>query len=214
LTLSEEVLVANKNDEYLPQEVTTELAPIEDLPINVANVKHFNSIWATRNPQSNRLFTIGTMSWPSNNEGVLWWLNAGYEYLQAICPDITYDIVGVQPPRSLQRLARRYAGVRLHRCISNIESFWTSASALLVPVIEGEGAWLKILKAMALGIPVISTTVGCKGLAVRSGKHLLIADAPETLALACAMVLRDKKMALYLAQNAHQLVLERYNAGS
>jgi len=214
LTLSKEVLVASENDKYLPREVTTEPALIGDLPINVADVKRINHIWATRNPQPNRLFTIGTMSWPYKNEGVIWWLSAGYEYLQAICLDITYDIVGVQPPRSLQRLARQYAGVRLHSCISNVESFWTSASALLVPVIEGEGALLKILKAMALGIPVISTTVGCKGLAVRSGEHLLVADAPETLALACAMVLRDKKLALYLARNAHQLVIERYNAGS
>ena len=70
---------------------------------------------------------------------------------------------------------------------------------------------LKILKAMALGVPVISTPVGCKGLADRSGEHLLVADAPETLALTCAMVLRDKNLALYLARNAHQLVLEHYN---
>jgi hypothetical protein len=70
---------------------------------------------------------------------------------------------------------------------------------------------LKILKVMALGVPVISPPVGSKGLAVRSGEHLLVADAPGTLALACAMVLRDKKIALYLVRNAHQLVLEHYN---
>jgi polysaccharide biosynthesis protein PslH len=154
------------------------------------------------------------MSWPSNYEGVLWWLREGYEYLQTICLDITYDIVGALPPLSLQRLARQCTGVRFHGCIANVESFWTCASALLVPTLTGETARLQILKAMALGVPVISTTIGCEGLAVQSGEHLLVADTPETLALACAMILRDKKLALYLARNAHQLMLERYNARS
>ncbi len=209
----DDVLVASKHDEHLLREVAAESTPIRDLPINV-DVKCFNPIWATRNPQPNRLFTIGTMSWPSNYEGILWWLREGYEYLQAICLDITYDIVGAQPPLSLQQVARQCAGVRLHGYIANVESFWTCASALLVPVLTGEAARLKTWKAMALGVPVISTTVGCEGLALQSGEHLLVADTPETLALACAMVLRDKKLALYLARNAHQLMLERYNTRS
>lgn len=208
-----DVLVANKHDEQLLREVEAESTPIRDLPINV-DVKCFNPIWATRNPQPNRLFTIGTMSWPSNYEGILWWLREGYEYLQAICLDITYDIVGAHPPFSLKQVARQCAGVRLHGYIANVESFWTCASALLVPVLTGEAARLEIWKAMSLGIPVISTSVGCEGLALQSGEHLLVADTPETLALACAMVLRDKKLALYLARNAHQLMLEHYNTRS
>lgn len=214
LTLSRDVLVASKHNEHLFQEVAAETALIGGLLIDVDDVKCFNPIWATRNAQPNRLFTIGTMSLPSYSEGVLWWLREGYEYLQAICLNITYDIVGAQPPRSLQRLARQYGGVRLHNCTTNVESFWTCTSALLVPVLTGEAARQEILKAMALGVPVISTTVGCEGLAVRSGEHLLVADTPETLALACAIVLRDKKLALYLARNAHQLMLERYTARS
>ena len=214
LTLSRDVLVASEHNEHLLREVAAETALIGGLPIDVDDVKCFKPIWAIRNPQPNRLFTIGTMSLPSNYEGVLWWLREGYEYLQAVCLNITYDIVGAQPPRSLQRLARQYGGVRLHSCTTNVESFWTCTSALLVPVLTGEAAQLEILKAMALGVPVISTTVGCEGLALRSGEHLLVADAPETLALACAMVLRDKKLALYLARNAHKLMLERYTARS
>jgi hypothetical protein len=66
----------------------------------------------------------------------------------------------------------------------------------------------------SMGVPVISTPVGCEGLALQSGEHLLVADTPETLALACAVVLRDKKLAFYLARNAHQLVLENYHTSS
>ena len=205
-----DILVASKHGDHLLRKEATNSAPVGDLPIN-ANVKSFKPIRAIRNPQPNRLFTIGTMSWPSNYEGVLWWLREGYEYLQAICLDISYDIVGTHPPFSLQRVVSQFEGVRLHSCTTNVASFWTCASALFVPALTAETIQLKILKAMALGVPVISTTVGCEGLAVRNGEHLLVADAPETLALACALVLRDKKLALYLVRNARQLVLEHYN---
>jgi hypothetical protein len=147
---------------------------------------------------------------PSNYEGILWWLREGYEYLQALCLDVSYDIEGAHPPFSLQRVVSQCEGVSLHSCTTNVGSFWTYSSAFFVPVLTAGTLQLKILKAMALGVPVISTTVGCEGLAVRSGEHLLVADTPETLALACAMVLRDKKLAFYLVRNAHQFQLQHY----
>ena len=205
-----DVLVASKHSEHLLREVATNSVPVEDVPIN-AHVKSFQPVQAIRNPHPNRMLTVGTMSGPTNYEGVLWWLREGYEYLQAVCLDISYDIVGTHPPFSLQQVVSQYEGVRLHSCTTNVESFWTCVSALFVPALTTETIQLNILKAMALGVPVISTTVGCEGLAVRSGEHLLVADTPETLALACAMVLRDKKLALYLVQNAHQLIQEHYN---
>ena len=205
-----DVLVTSKYGEHLLREVATNSVPVEDVPIN-AHVKSFQPVQAIRNPHPNRLFTVGTMSCPSNYEGVLWWLRGGYEYLQAVCLDISYDIVGTHPPFLLQQVVNQYKGVRLHSCTNNVESFWTCASALFVPVLTAETIQLNILKAMAWGVPVISTTVGCEGLAVCSGEHLLVADTPETLALACAMVLRDKKLSLYLVRNAHQLLLDHHN---
>jgi polysaccharide biosynthesis protein PslH len=205
-----DVLVPSKHGEHLLIEAATNSVPVEDVQIN-AHVKFFHPVQAIRNPHPNRLLTVGTMSWPSNYEGVLWWLRGGYEYLQAICLDISYDIVGTHPPFSLKQVVSQYEGVRLHSCTTNVESFWTCASVLCVPFLTAGSIQLNILKAMALGVPVISTTVGCEGLAVSSGEHLLVADTPETLALACAMVLRDKKLAFYLVRNAHQFLLEHYH---
>jgi glycosyltransferase involved in cell wall biosynthesis len=81
-----------------------------------------------------------------------------------------------------------------------------------VPILSGGGVRVKILEAMAMGVPVISTTIGCEGLDVRDGEHLLVADSPEAFAHACAKVLQDKELALRLATNARKLILERYDA--
>ncbi len=205
------VLAVSEQDQQALREVAGESALIEIVPITV-DAEHFQPIWEARNPQPNRLLTIGTMFWLPNSEGVSWWLREGYEHLRRLCPNVTYDVVGARPPHTLQMLAGRHAGVHLHGYVADVTPFWTSTGALAVPLLSGGGVRVKILEAMAMGIPVISTTIGCEGLAVRNGEHLLVADNPETFARACATVLRDKELALHLARNARQLILEQYDA--
>jgi glycosyltransferase involved in cell wall biosynthesis len=205
------VLVVSEQDKRALQEVAGESVPIEVVPITV-DVESLEAIWLARNPQRNRLLTIGAMFWPPNSEGVIWWLRQGYEKLQALCPDLTYDIVGARPPWALQRLVRRRRGVNLHGYVAEVEPFWTKATALVVPLLSGGGVRVKILEAMAIGVPVISTTVGCEGLATCNGEHLLIADTPEAFNHACMTLLQDQKLAHCLTQNARQLILERYDA--
>ncbi len=205
------VLAVSEQDQQALREVAGESALIEIVPITV-DAEHFQPIWEARNPQPNRLLTIGTMFWLPNSEGVSWWLRQGYEHLRRLCPNVTYDVVGARPPHTLQMLAGRHAGVHLHGYVADVTPFWTSTGALAVPLLSGGGVRVKILEAMAMGIPVISTTIGCEGLAVRNGEHLLVADNPETFARACATVLRDKELALHLARNARQLILEQYDA--
>lgn len=205
------VLAVSEQDKQALQVITGNSIPIKVVPITV-DAEQFTSIMEGRDPQPNQLLTIGTMFWLPNSEGVSWWLCEGYEQLRAICPDVTYDIVGARPPRALQMLAKHYEGVKLHGYVADVVPFWTSTSALAVPILSGGGVRVKILEAMAMGVPVISTTIGCEGLDVRNGEHLLVADTPESFAYACARVLRDKELALRLAQNARQLILQRYDA--
>jgi glycosyltransferase involved in cell wall biosynthesis len=112
----------------------------------------------------------------------------------------------------LRELARRYKGINLHGYVADVTPFWVNATALIVPLLSGGGVRVKILEAMAMGIPVISTTIGCEGLAVRDGEHLLIADTPETFVQACATLLYDHEFAFRLACNARIRILEHYDA--
>jgi len=205
------VLAVSEEDKRALQTIADGSVPIEVVPITV-DAEQFKPVWEARTPDPSRLLTIGTMFWLPNNEGVTWWLREGYEQFQALCPGVTYDIVGARPPRSLQTLVRRYTGAHLHGYVPDALHFWKNAGALAVPILSGGGVRVKILEAMAMGVPVVSTTIGCEGLAVRDQEHLLIADTPEAFARASAKVLQDKELADRLARNARQLILERYDA--
>jgi len=205
------VLAVSEHDQQALRDVAGESAPIEVIPITV-DAGRFGATWEARDPQSDKLFTIGTMFWPPNSEGVIWWLREGYKHLHNICPNVIYDIVGARPPHALQMQVESCQGVYLHGYVADVEPFWRNASLLAVPILSGGGVRVKILEAMARGVPVVSTTIGCEGLAVRHGEHLLIADTPEEFAFACARILQNKKLAYLLAQNARQLILEQYDA--
>ena len=205
------VLTVSEHDREALRDVASSSTPIEIVPITV-DAEHFTSIWSTRVPESRRLFTIGTMFWPPNSEGVVWWLRNGFTSLQSLCSDVVYDIVGARPPRKLHQIASNLENVHVHGYVADVVPFWTHASALAVPILSGGGVRVKILEAMAMGVPIISTTIGCEGLDVQSGKHLLIADTPEDFARACATVLQDTILAQSLAQNARQLIFDRYDA--
>ena len=205
------VLAVSELDQEALWEVAGKSTPIQVVPISV-DAEHFEAAYNARDPQPGRVFTIGTMFWPPNSEGVTWWLREGCEHLRTLCPDVTYDVAGARPPQSLLSLAASCMGVHVHGYVADAEPFWKHATVLAVPLLSGGGMRVKILEAMARGVPVVSTTIGCEGLAVRDAEHLLIADSPVAFSEACAKVLRDKELAARLAYNARQLILERYDA--
>ncbi len=189
------VLAVSEHDCEALREVAGAAVPIEVVPITV-DAAQFTPVWEARQAsqaQPDRLFTIGTMFWP---------------------PDVTYDVVGARPPQSLLSLAEEKPGVRVHGYVADAAPFWSQSTALAVPLLSGGGVRVKILEAMAMGLPVVSTTVGCEGLDVQDGVHLLIADTPKAFAAACARVLAEPELARTLAANARQLILERYDAGT
>jgi polysaccharide biosynthesis protein PslH len=205
------VLAVSEQDQQALQEVAGASVPIVVVPITV-DAERYKRIYNLRNPQPGRLFTIGTLFYPPNSEGLVWWLREGYGQLCALYTDLRYDVVGPRPPKDLQQSADSFPSVYLHGYVADVETFWMRAAALAVPLLSGGGVRVKILEAMAMGVPVISTTIGCEGLAVRDGEHLLVADTPQDFAVACASVLQDEKRANELAYNARQLIVQCYDS--
>ena len=205
------VLAVSDEDRDALRAITGDAANITVAPIAV-DVSRYAAIRAARAPRPHRLLTIGTMFSPPNSEGVAWWLREGYERLRALHPQVEYDIVGPRPPALLRKLALRHPGAHIHGYVADPMPFWTGASVLAVPLLSGGGVRVKILEAMAIGVPIVSTAIGCEGLAARAGEHLLVADTPTGFAEACARLLADDALARRLAENAYQFVLDRYDA--
>jgi glycosyltransferase involved in cell wall biosynthesis len=95
--------------------------------------------------------------------------------------------------------------------VDDVLPYWRKASALVVPLSIGGGTRIKILEAMALGRPVVSTTKGCEGLEVAHQKHLLITDDPKAFAEAVICLLRNPEAYRDMIRVARKLVEEKYS---
>ena len=91
-----------------------------------------------------------------------------------------------------------------------VRPYLARAACVVVPLRIGGGTRLKIVDALGLAEPVVSTTVGCEGLMLQADEHLLIADGPEAFASAVCRVLDDPALGRRLGTAGRQAVLRRY----
>jgi glycosyltransferase involved in cell wall biosynthesis len=75
----------------------------------------------------------------------------------------------------------------------------------------GGGTRFKVLEAMALGVPIVSTRVGCEGIDLVPGEEALLADEPADFAAAVVSLLRDPARGVEMTRRARRRVEERYD---
>lgn len=160
--------------------------------------------------RSPRLLFLGGLHWPPNADALLTFVREMWPQVRAARPDATLTSVGRDDHPSAAE-CRSAPGVHLTGWVPEIDPFVQESRVLVVPMRAGSGMRVKILEAMARGLPVVSTSVGCEGIDVEPGTHVLVADTPDAFAGAVLRVLADDDLAATLARNARALVIERYD---
>jgi glycosyltransferase involved in cell wall biosynthesis len=145
------------------------------------------------------------MQYAPNRDGVRHFAEAIFPTVRAAVPDATLYLVGHRPPLSPS------PQVVVTGRVADATPYYEAARVAVVPLRAGGGTRLKILEAMAHARPVVSTSVGCEGLDVRHGEHLLIADAPSAFAGAVIELLRSAPLRARLADNGRRLVEARHD---
>lgn len=151
----------------------------------------------------------GAIRYQPNADAVTYFVRRVWPLIRDLEPNATFNIVGADPPDEVVRLGE-LSGVRVSGSVNDVRPWLRSASVVVVPLLSGGGTRLKILEAFSSGRPVVSTTVGASGLEVEDDKHLIISDRPMDMAQSVVSVLRDRKLAEMLGDNAYQLVQANY----
>jgi len=159
-----------------------------------------------------RAVYLGTLSWRPNQRGLRLFLTEGLPHLQRLLPGSTLTVAGNGPPAWLSSLARSRKGVELIGAVDEDgeEALYRSARAFLEPVLGGAGTKVKVLNALARGLPVAATPDGARGLQVLPGRHLLVAEGPRELAEAVARLLSSPALWQELAEAGRELVQRLY----
>jgi len=156
--------------------------------------------------EAERLLYTGDMCWMPNVDACDYFMREILPLVRAERPQARLTLGGRKPPPALLEIAARAGGVEATGYVEDLRPHFRRATAFVVPLRIGGGTRLKILEAMAMKIPVISTSRGCEGLAVRDGEHLLIRDDPASFARAVLDLLDDSALRARLSRNARAFV--------
>lgn len=164
-----------------------------------------------RVPAPSHILHIGTMFWPPNIDGVRWFLREIWPLIREGQTNVVVDVVGSRPPPELVAYAQGESGVNVTGYVADVIPYLAQAGVLIVPLRAGGGMRVKILNALAQGLPIVSTTLGAEGIAVTPGHDILLADEPADFANAVLRVLDNPALANRLRQNGRRLAEEQYD---
>ena len=180
---------------------------VSHVPTGV-DVEYFSASGSAATPAPAIVFT-GSMDWMPNDDAMLWFCADILPLVRARIPDLVVTIVGRAPSARLVALAsdRR---VEVTGRVADVRPYLERASVFIVPMRVGGGTRLKIFEAMAMGLPVVSTTVGAEGLPVSDGLTAVLRDDPQGFANALVNVLVDDELRRRISENGRRMVRERY----
>jgi glycosyltransferase involved in cell wall biosynthesis len=148
--------------------------PLEII-VNGADTDYYTPI--RRPDPAPTLLLIGTMHYYPNIDATLYFFETMFPALHQAIPNLKVLIVGHLPPPEIQALGK-LPGVTVTGSVPDVRPYLARSWLLTVPLRLGGGTRLKIVEAMAAGLPVVSTTVGAQGLEKADADALAIADTP------------------------------------
>lgn len=160
------------------------------------------------------LIFAGSMDYSANVDAVVWFVNNIWPELRRQHPELSFAIVGRDPTPEVRALAGDGANtnrVKVTGTVPDVRPYYSGALAAVVPLRIGSGTRLKILEAMAAGIPVISTRLGAEGLDLEDGTHLLLADSAGEMISAVSRLAASPELWLRLSGAGREVVSRLYD---
>jgi glycosyltransferase involved in cell wall biosynthesis len=161
-------------------------------------------------PEPNTLVYNGALTFQANYDAMDHFLREVLPLVLAQAPNTRLTITGRTDHVPLDHLPLN-GHVTLSGYLDDVRPTVARSWMCVVPLRTGGGTRLKILEAMALGTPVVSTAKGAEGLEVVNGEHALIADTPGDFAAQIVRLMKEPTLREKLACNARRLVEEKYD---
>jgi glycosyltransferase involved in cell wall biosynthesis len=161
--------------------------------------------------EEGRLVFAGGMGWYPNRDAMLYFAEAIWPLLKQRRPTIQITVIGRRPPARLLNLSRRDPSFILTGYVDDVRPHLARARVYVCPIRDGGGTRLKILDALAMGKPIVATSLAIEGTKCVPEKHALIADRPEEFAARVLQVLDNRELRRALSREARALAEEEYD---
>lgn len=159
-----------------------------------------------------KLLFIGGLDWYPNRDAVLHFVSDIWPQLADAGVKLEVDIVGKNPGAELRAEAERDPRLRVHGFVDDIKAFYRDSDLFICPIRDGGGTKLKVLDAMAHGLPVIGYEEACEGIEVSNGENAAVVASPEEFAKRVLELAQDPARLTRMGENARELIRQKYEA--
>lgn len=161
-------------------------------------------------PQSDHhIVALGTLKYLPNREGLIWFLDNVFPLIKEKVKECSLVVVGDKDEGIVERYKDR--GVIFRGIVDKLETEMGRGMVFIAPIRIGTGTRLKIVTAMALGMPVVSRSVGMEGIDAKESEGVIIADTKEQFAGAIIDLLRNKGKRYEFGERARAFVEREYS---
>jgi glycosyltransferase involved in cell wall biosynthesis len=202
---AKKVVAMSESDREEMQKLVKDLN-IDTVP-NGIDENYFSARKREADKQTTVLY-VGNFAWLQNVEAVEALVNKVWPRIKEKMPVAKLWIVGMNMTDYIRGLAAK--GIEITEKIPDVRDAYRKANVLVTPIKGPGGTRLKILEAMASGLPVITTSVGAEGLGVKNGEEVIIEDNLESMADSAVKVLKDRNLANRLGVSGKKFVEYNY----
>jgi glycosyltransferase involved in cell wall biosynthesis len=160
--------------------------------------------------KADSLIFVGGLGWYPNLDAMNYFVSQVWPRVRARCPTATLSIIGKKPAH-LPEVIRQAPGLSLLGFVDDIRPVVHAHQVYVCPIRDGGGTKLKMLDAMAMGIPIVAHPVACEGLTLEHGHHVLMAQDPEEYAEHILRLFIRPEERQLLADRAHSHVTRHFS---
>ena len=153
---------------------------------------------------------IGALDWTPNQEGIQWMIKGVLPHLVRRNNQITFHIAGRNAPAGFIN-ELRHPNIEFHGEIEDAKAFMGKFKVMVAPLLTGSGIRIKILEGMAMGLCIVTTSIGAEGIAVEKEKQLMIEDNQELFAQKILVTLDNQQLANNMSSEARKVIEEKFD---
>ncbi|MBN2025438.1 MAG: glycosyltransferase [Actinobacteria bacterium] len=196
-----------------PQGKEELLAIRPDLDISVVphgvDVDHFCA--AGESVREQAVMFLGNYPHDPNRDAVLYFHQKIWPLVKEEVPEALFYVVGKDPTPDLLELGRADPSLVITGTVEDVRPYFERAKVFVNPVRIGGGFRGKLLEAMSMGLPIVTTSLGAEGVRAESGRDMILADDPREFAAAVVRLLRDDAMCTSLGGRAREMAVEAFS---